>query len=722
MSVKHEIKSQLAKLLATEDLVVEHKKVDTAQFNVHTRVLTLPMWEKASNGVIDSLVSHEVGHALYTPDTEWFKERKIPHAIVNVVEDARIEKLMKRRYAGLAKTFYYGYQELNDNDFFDINNQDLNYLNLADRVNLHFKIGNFVDIPFSDAEKEIVDLVGSTESFDDALDVSETLYKFMQQKIEDAKEAEKQAEELKKEFGNIENGEDGEMTEEELEESMENGYGGTDQHDPSQELSVEEFEEQMEKSGGMSGSDTLDVETMEAFDNALKSLTEISGVENVYVELPKMKVNKIIIPNEKIHNGIDAYWAHEDEEYHKRRDEYNDYFPKDRFEKADQEFIKFKRSSQKEVSYLVKEFEMRKSADAYARSATARTGILDTAKLHTYKFNEDLFKKVTVLPDGKNHGLVFILDWSGSMSRVMLDTLKQLYNLIWFCRKVSIPFEVYAFTNDYPMHEDQIRHSVYDKREGVVHVCDTFSLMNLFTHKVNAKTLEHQMKNIFRIATKFTDHHWTHYNVPMGMNLSGTPLNETLIALHEILPQFKSQNKVQKVQCVILTDGEAYQVRYHKEFKHRWEDGNYMGTSYIGTNCFLRDRKLGSTYQFDDSYWGFTNTLLRHLQDKFIDVNFVGIRVLESRDAGAFIRRYCGYQGNEFDETMKDWKKNKAFSIKNSGYNRYFGINSSSLSEDDQFEVNTDATKAQIKRAFAKSLKTKKMNKKILGEFVELVA
>ena len=70
MTVQHEIKSQLAKLLATEDIVVEHKQVETAQFNVQTRVLTLPMWEKASNGVIDMLVGHEVGHALYTPVTE----------------------------------------------------------------------------------------------------------------------------------------------------------------------------------------------------------------------------------------------------------------------------------------------------------------------------------------------------------------------------------------------------------------------------------------------------------------------------------------------------------------------------------------------------------------------------------------------------------------------------------------------------------------------------
>ena len=72
MAVQHEIKSQLAKLLATEDLVVEHKQVETASFNVETRVLILPLWEKASNSVYDMLVGHEVGHALFTPNDDWF--------------------------------------------------------------------------------------------------------------------------------------------------------------------------------------------------------------------------------------------------------------------------------------------------------------------------------------------------------------------------------------------------------------------------------------------------------------------------------------------------------------------------------------------------------------------------------------------------------------------------------------------------------------------------
>ena len=79
MAVQHEIKSQLAKLLATEDLIVEHKKVQTACFNVHTRVLTLPMWEKASNTVYDLLVGHEVGHALLLlMKTGWKKLLSLP--------------------------------------------------------------------------------------------------------------------------------------------------------------------------------------------------------------------------------------------------------------------------------------------------------------------------------------------------------------------------------------------------------------------------------------------------------------------------------------------------------------------------------------------------------------------------------------------------------------------------------------------------------------------
>ena len=176
MTINYEVKSQLAKLLATEDIVVENREVMTAQFDVENRVLTLPMWKRASNVVYDMLVGHEVGHALYTPNEDPPKD--IPHSFVNIVEDARIEKLMKRRYPGLSKSFYKGYNELSDQDFFCIEDQDLEKMNLGDRINLYYKIGNFVDIPFQADELIFRDRCGKTETFEDVCDLAREIYSY----------------------------------------------------------------------------------------------------------------------------------------------------------------------------------------------------------------------------------------------------------------------------------------------------------------------------------------------------------------------------------------------------------------------------------------------------------------------------------------------------------------------------------------------------------------
>ena len=112
-----EVKGTLAKLLAQEDLIVEHRQVETAQFDVERRVLTLPLWEKAEGVVLDMLIAHEVGHALFTPN-KWDHLGSVPQSYVNVAEDIRIEKLMKRRYAGLPKTFRKGYEKFAAEDFF----------------------------------------------------------------------------------------------------------------------------------------------------------------------------------------------------------------------------------------------------------------------------------------------------------------------------------------------------------------------------------------------------------------------------------------------------------------------------------------------------------------------------------------------------------------------------------------------------------------------------
>ena len=233
----------------------------------------------------------------------------------------------------------------------------------------------------------------------------------------------------------IKNG-SGESSGEDVEESEEEGEG---------ESSHPLFDD--EQSGGGSSTSVNDLMGGDHFEepnidealtdtnlskNLIDNLLDLESnrIETTYLSVPSVNTKTVVVPPQDVWDYFDRKTAElESEETH--------YYHYQSIEFSYDEYETFKQSAKKEVNYLVKEFECRKSATAYARSTTARTGVLDTSKLHTYKFNEDLFKKITVLPEGKNHGLIFILDWSGSMNNVLKDTVKQLLNLVWFCKKVK---------------------------------------------------------------------------------------------------------------------------------------------------------------------------------------------------------------------------------------------------------------------------------------------
>lgn len=696
MSVNYEIKSQLAKLLATEDLLVEHKKVETASFNVDTRVLTLPTWDTASNGVYDLLVSHEVGHALFTPNIDWTDRISVPPTYVNIVEDVRIEKLMKRKYGGLSKTFYRGYKELNDKDFFSIQEHGVDKYGLADKVNLYFKIGNFVDIKFTTSEENrIVKLISDAETFDEVLIASQELYNFCKKKKDNQSKV-KNIDEHRE--GNSTSGET-ETTEQEVDKE-------SDQNDS------EDFS--LDSESPSENFNELEVETMNSLDKNLKGLNTLSGDETKYLEIPDIDLESFIVSNEKIHSQIEDHFSVFTEK------------SLNVFDDPDLEYKKFKKSSQKEINYLVKEFECKKSANAYARSFTSRTGILDTSKLHTYMFNEDLFKKVNIVPDGKNHGLIFIIDWSGSMGNYMLDTIKQLYNLVWFCQKVNIPFDVYAFTNAYKCIEyiDDVAVDIpyhHKLEEGKFYIPKDVCLINLLTSGKKTNVFEKQLRNIWR--NLYAMRHYCDYSYFHRIGLGGTPLNEALVSLHKIIPKFKDQHNLQKVQCVVLTDGEGCHLSFMKKQTDYWTGNKTIRPScrMSTTNAFMRNRKTGHTYKIPECFMQFTGMILEDLRQTFKDTNFIGIRILTGGDFHRMNTMYNGY-GHDADKVKRQWKKEKSAVIYSSGYHAYFMLQSNALQNDSEFEVSMDATKTEIKNAFQKSLKSKKMNKKILNEFVELVA
>jgi len=702
MAVNLEVKGTLAKLLATEDIVVEHRAVETAQFDVDNRVLTLPIWD-ASNNVVDLLVAHEVGHALYTPNID--PDCNAPKQLLNITEDVRVEKLMKRKYMGIGKSFYRGYQELHKMDFFELD--DIDTYNLADKINLHFKIGPFLGIKFTPQEEVIVNVVEKSETFEDAIAAAEALYTFCKQ--QQKQEGNNKGSQSIPEQGSFD-----------LNDSSSDS-------DSDNNTSVPDASSSDDVESGSSGSpddnwsDNSDVtvETQKNLGGNLEKITQKPHRENVYIQKPHIIPDEIIVRNEEISDYCEEFWDKIYAEPLDKTSYLND---------IDQALLQYKKSSEKEVNYLVKEFECRKSADAYARAATSRTGVLDTTKLHTYKFNDDLFKKITTLPDGKNHGLLFLLDWSGSMHNCMGATIKQLLNLVWFCKKVNIPFRVYGFTNCYHVQEDEDNYRyhyrqsedslIHEPKRNEVWIDKSYRLLEFLSSEGNIKQFERQVRTFWRLATSMSrDIDCGYCDIPQRFHLSGTPLDTSLIVLHDIIPQFKKKYDLQKVQTIILTDGESEPLGYGQETENpRTLDRKIFKRQLRRSGVFLRDRKLGTTYELKEWRDG-TGILIQYLQDSFPEVNFIGIRLTTNSDFTKMLRWHGLYLKN-----FEKWRKDKSVSLEIGNYTKHFFINTKDFGVDVEFDPPEEATKAQIRTAFKKSLNQSKFNRKILSEFVELVA
>ena len=777
MTINTGVKGTLAKLLATEDLVVEHRKCETAQFDVERRVLTLPVWDNASEDVYDMLVSHEVGHALFTPNEDWTSKIKVPHSFINVIEDARIEKLMKRKYAGLPKTFFKGYQELDGEDFFQVNDKgDLRDIQLIDRINLQFKVGNFTYIPFQDSEYEFVKRAEEVETFEEVMQLSKDIFDFMKQQWEE-EQAEK-AEEEQEEMLSMEGGEGGQQPDyleegEDLSEGKGNKAEDAEQTPDQEIINPNQPWDSLDTEAGQAPPTPAtaqepakadvnteasaptpeqfkpEAETDNTFIQKVKDYVKHGGYEIEYVEIPRVNdLKDVIISEKEIQEELDTWFTDFqltrqcNSSWSSDQNVENDQLSEALYTLglADKEYEKFRKQSQPEVNYLVKEFEMRKSAQAYARAGVSRTGVLNTKILHQYKYNEDLFKKVTTLPDGKNHGMIFVLDWSGSMNHNLLDTVKQVCSLAWFCRKVQIPFKVYAFSN-YRMSWGR-KQMIMPEKMGNVDLNEGFCLMELLTSNGNNKTFEHNIKNFFRVGmsagdyrledsndlqenyNRFSYYHGRRLPNPPKFGLGSTPLMETVTVLHSVIPAFRKETGAEKISVSILSDGETAPCSYYCPRNFMGEVERYYSNSF-NSRCQLRNRKTGRVYPHSYDIETSYNSFLSHLKESFPYVNLLGFRILSKGEGGSYFRQQSvrGYFKGSWEEASASYKKNRFFEMDNSGFDKLFILPSTNTTDDHSMEeLDEGATKAQIRSAFKKMFKGKASNKRLLTSFSKTVA
>ena len=741
--------STLAKLLAEENISVVHKKVATAAFDVKRRELILPQWKEMPKTIQDLMTLHEVGHALWTSLEMLLeaRERKIEHSFVNVIEDVRIESMIQKRYAGSRKIFRLGYAELIAKNFFETEGKDLQKLGLIDRINLHFK--KTPDIYFSSEERDWVNRVASCKTEAEVLNTAEELYQWIQdnpeaqeqpqedqQMMESSGESDEITEgmESSDEDGSVEDetevteGDEGKSKEgEETEASSDN----SDEKDSEEN----ETEESKAPTGGKGGSDDkkITATTDDAYNESSKDLLDEDAREINYYQIPKVNLDDIIVRYDEINTELEQFWTTIDSTSY------------DGMKKGFADSVnKIRQDSKKTISYMVKEFEMKKAADLYARASTSKTGRLDLTKVHTYKYNDDLFAKVTTLPGATNHGMVIFLDWSASMYNNLNGTIKQLFNLLWFCQRVKIPFEVYAFSSAYyrdntePDRDFQQIPKINDLAMCHLHLLNFFS-SNMSTNEFN-EMLTKLYTLTCTIEHKYSYTREERLTVPYRYALGGTPLDSAIIAAMDILPKFKSNTGVQKVNTIFLTDGESHPVENYVTLS---EDGEKIFRGYIEhrNDAVITDPITGKKVKFDYKLYYSdgasakkTALYLELLKYRVPNMNIVGFFIAGSGKNGNVSKntiidkfgtgKYRDPSNNDIiKKVRKELKKNNVAVCKSAGYDEYYVLPSMDIEfENTGIQVDIGASKSALKSAFKKNATNKTLNRPLLNKFIGMVA
>lgn len=730
-------KSLLAKLLATENLTVQHQNVPTASFDVKNRVLTLPILKEGlSVNLYDLMTSHEVGHALWTPEDGWHgavsNKGGVFKGFLNIIEDARIEKNIKKKYPGLLKAYRDGYKELLDRDFFGIKGKDITAMSFIDRINLHFKLGTLVNLKFEGEEAVWVEKIANAETWEEVLDIANSLYaeQIEQAEQEQMMPASASASEESDEEDDGEDTASDEYSDEEDEgeDAASDGNGsessddsmdddsttsGSDSSDDSDDMDFDDYdgdsddwdaEEEVEPTP----EEQIESQTDKAFRSAEGSLVKNSGRTNKYYTYGSIKSDEFVIPFEKVAGAYDEMFAQS-----------GGYIQRE----VEEKFKVWKNANSAIVNYMVKEFEMKKKADEFKRATVAKSGELDMKKIFSYKYNDDLFKRVTTIKGGKNHGFVMLIDWSGSMATNLAATIDQLMNLTMFCKKVKIPFEVYAFSDAW--YDRGVERKYFDYQNlpmGQLVPGREGKLLTLVNSTMSLNDYNKAMLGLSAIKECMVRGNGRYYgfNIPSRLQLGGTPLDDALLVMPDVIAKFQAKTRVQITNLVILTDGDSHNCHYVTESGYDGETKTAYGV-YSGYNedAFITDTVTKKTVAVTERK--FTNALLEIVSSR-TGVNLIGFYIMDNKPRD--IRNVCSRYGIYDVEVVKKIRETKFIEVNNAGFDSYFLLpgGSDMMTTSSGLDVSSDASKRVVASAFMKSSKGKTANRVLLSRLMEVVA
>ena len=773
-------KGLLARLLAEENISIVHSNVPGPSFDLTSRTLHFPILKEEfiNSFVYDLFMGHEVGHCLYTPEHGWHTaifvcKRKHKHNqtcvdikfknYLNVCEDARIERMMKKRFPGLVKCFSQAYKLLDEKNFLGLNGRDVNKMNLIDRINVYFKLGFAYNVKFTETEMGFIRRLEVAETWDEVEQIAREIFEVPEpvnaqpepQPEPDAGdegdanqggagEQEEVIAEMKSDPEPGETDDEGDVPEdlanggdadededssddadqdsgesedtggeEEGEDAEGNSAGGKDGEEaPSDEkgaggkndnTSIGEEEDSDSTGGGGKSKDEKDSGNSES-----NEFSSANGQhENNLEQKPKDSItdNALrahegdLIDSSQFKSGaISAFDLGDPNKFPVKVVTVMDMLKsskanlKYRFEldrKDRWNSKKFFLEHKKEINSIVSSFQMKKNAKRYAREHESRSGELDMNKISRYRFTSDVFLKNTVTTKGKDHGMMFFLDLSGSMAGAnMVAAVTQVLYMIDFCRKCDLPYDVYGFTDAY-----------ITGGSAMVTPFGGLALVHFDSSKFNK--MDHELSCDFLCYFLVNHREFLHY----------TPLAPTIYVARKLVTKFKADNHTDILNVIFLTDGMGDRPVINEFLVNiRNNDGSTGSHNRYFINDLATGKKLLT------SYGNCCDDLMKHFKETS-GINLIGFYVSSWSSVKRNLRIEHTF-GTEKTNTMYEtFKKQGYVSIPMIGFHKYFLADTYVMGIKDDLDEETELTKS----TFTRSLKNKAKKLLVLNKFVDEV-
>ena len=719
--LKLQHKSTLAKLLAKENITVIHDPIaDTASFDVVNRNLVLPAWKNMGIMVYDMLIAHEVGHALYTlkDDIEKFqKDHGTKHfQLLNVIEDVRIERLVQNLYPSLPRIFHTAYKELVDSDFFNLGNKaNINKMSFPNRLNLHAKIGNHIDIPLNNEELDLYNECYSAETWDDVIRVYHKILKFISQNKKKNKQPDLQ-DSLFDPSASIDTPDfyDDSDTDDSDTDTGDSDAGDSDTGDSDAGDSDADLEENGGENFGTedfgnnnSGGEDSDNEICDEEDTAIDDSFEKNLIDKSASSKNVGVVPVVFQSNENLLKYVVSY-----EEYFSKyvKNTQDPYFNPYTSQIGTSGLV-IKKRTRKKGTILARAFERKRAAYEYARGKESKTGTLNPNKLYSYKIKDDIFNSIFEKYDAKSHGMIFFIDFSASMHNQFYHMLEHTLNLVHFCKMAGIPFRVFSFTT---INFEERQYG--DGSNDNMFKLENTRIVEHFSSKMPKKVYEMAYDRFcMAIADQFEAGYKEGLLGTSADYMGGTPTQNVLVIAHALIDEFRKAHRVQKLNTIVLTDGDSSPAK-----TSRYCAGHHLVS--------IKNK----TYEIPRSYHLRTGKFVEMLADAK-NVNTIGYYLPNNtKYLNQQLKYLSAEKGKDLYKIKKEMRNNNVVESQNHlGYNQHFILPVDVKVHNDDFdycdspnESIKSSTREQGKLARQFSAHNQKNNKSkiLLEQFAQAVS